>query len=275
MAQASPLGLEYTMRLFWQLIKLGFQQQLSYRAANLAGLATNFFFGLLRASVMIALYNARAEVAGIPLQAAITYTALTQGIVAYLSLFYWGNVMLAVRSGDIASDLLKPMDYFAFWCAQDIGRAIAHFFLRGVTIMLAYAVFFKITLPQTFAQWLALGVALCLSLLVSFGWRFLINLTAFWTPDARGIGRVAFGLSWFLSGFLMPLRFFPNWFVTLCRLTPFPAMVNTVVEVYLGTLQGPALLAALGEQVLWAVLLFAICQFVMRAGVRRLVIQGG
>jgi ABC-2 type transport system permease protein len=263
------------MRLFWQLIKLGFQQQLSYRAANLAGLATNFFFGLLRASVMIALYGVRSEVAGIPLQAAVTYTALTQGIIAYLSLFHWWNVMLAVRSGDIASDLLKPMDYFAFWCAQDIGRAITHFFLRGVTIMLAYAVFFRITLPQTLAQWAALGVALLLSLLVSFGWRFLINLTAFWTPDARGIGRIAFSLSWFLSGFLMPLRFFPDWFVALCRLTPFPVMVNTVVEVYLGTLQGPALLAALGEQLLWAVGLFAVCQLVMRAGVRRLVIQGG
>jgi len=263
------------MRLFWQLIKLGFQQQFSYRVANLAGLMTNFFFGMLRASVMMALYNHRAEIAGISQQDAITYTALTQAIIAYLSLFHWWNVMLAVRSGDVASDLLKPMDYFTFWWAQDIGRAIAHLLLRGVTIMLAYAVFFKITLPRTLAQWLTLGVALFLGLAVSFGWRFLINLTAFWTPDARGIGRIAFSLSWFLSGFMMPLRFFPDWFVTLCRLTPFPAMVNTVVEVYLGVIQGPALLVALGEQLLWAVLLFLACQLVMRAGVSKLVIQGG
>ena len=35
------------MRLFWELIRLSFRLQLTYRAANLAGLATNFFFGLL------------------------------------------------------------------------------------------------------------------------------------------------------------------------------------------------------------------------------------
>ena len=33
------------------------QRQLTYRAATLAGLATNFFFGLLRAAVLVALYR--------------------------------------------------------------------------------------------------------------------------------------------------------------------------------------------------------------------------
>ena len=73
----------------------------------------------------------------------------------------------------------------------------------------------------------------------------------------------------------MPLRFFPDWFVTLCRLTPFPAMVNTPIEVYLGTLEGGALWLALGQQALWAALLFIVCQLLMRVGVRKLVIQGG
>ncbi|MBW8012786.1 MAG: hypothetical protein FVQ83_16330 [Chloroflexi bacterium] len=41
------------MRLFLELTKRSFQRQLSYRAAAIAGLATNFFFGLLRAAVLI------------------------------------------------------------------------------------------------------------------------------------------------------------------------------------------------------------------------------
>ncbi len=263
------------MRLFWKLIQLAFQRQLAYRGANWAGLATNFFFGLLRASLMIALYHARTEVAGVSLQEAITFTGLTQAVIAYLHLFGWWEVMLAVYNGDIASDMLKPFDYITFWLAQDVGRAIAHLLVRGVTILAAYALFFPITWPRTLWQWATLVVALTLSLLVSFAWRFLINLAAFWTPDARGIGRVGFGLSWFLSGFLMPLRFFPDWFVRLCNLTPFPSMVNTVTEVYLGVITGPALINALGRQLLWAIILFVACRLVMRAGVRRLVIQGG
>jgi len=263
------------MRLFYELLKLSFRLQLTYRTANLAGLATNFFFGLLRAAVLVALYGTSHEVAGFSLPDAITYTGLSQATIACLSFFGWWEVMHSVYSGDVASDLLKPMNYFTFWLAQDLGRAVASLLVRGLTIMVAYALVFDIALPHSGWQWLAVGMALTLSLLVSFSYRFLINLAAFWTPDARGVGRFAFSLSWFLSGFLMPLRFFPNWFVRLCNLTPFPSMVNTVVEVYLGALTGSELIQALGTQLLWIGLLFVVCQLVLRAGVRKLVIQGG
>jgi ABC-2 type transport system permease protein len=263
------------MRLFWELVKLSFRLQLTYRTANLAGLATNFFFGLLRAAVLVALYGTSREVAGLSLTDAVTYTGLTQGTIACLSFFGWWDVMQSVYNGDIGSDLLKPMNYFAFWLARDLGRAIASFFVRGLAIMLAYALVFDITVPRSVGQWLAVGLALTLSMLVSFSWRFLVNLAAFWTPDARGVGRLAFALSWFLSGFLMPLRFFPDWFVRWCNLTPFPSMINVVVEVYLGVLSDSELLQALGTQLAWIGLLFAAGQLVLRAGVRKLVIQGG
>jgi ABC-type uncharacterized transport system permease subunit len=51
--------------------------------------------------------------------------------------------------------------------------------------------------------------------------------------------------------------------------------VNTVVEVYLGLLQGPALLQALAVQLAWAAALVLLCSLVLRAGLGRLVIQGG
>ena len=263
------------MRLFLALTKLSFRRQLTYRTANLAGLATNLFFGLLRASVLIALYDARTEVAGLSLADAVTYTGISQAAIACLSFFGWSEVMQSVYSGDVASDLLKPMGYFSFWLAKDLGRAIASFLVRSLTLMLAYALAYDITLPRNAGQWLAVAVTLLLSMLVSFSWRFLTNLAAFWTPDARGIIRFVFIFSWFLSGFLMPLRLFPGWFARLCYLTPFPSMINTLVEVYLNKLTGPALLQALGTQLAWIVLLFAVGQLVLRAGVRRLVIQGG
>ena len=263
------------MRLFYELVKTSFRQQLTYRTANLAGLTTNFFFGLLRAAVLVALYGTAREVAGLALADVIAYTGLTQAVIAFLSFFGWWEVMQSVYSSDISSDLLKPVRFYTLWLAKDLGRALACLLVRGLTIMAAYVLIFKITYPTSGGQWLALGAALILSMLVSFSWRFLVNLAAFWTPDALGIGRFAFTLSWFMSGFLMPLRFFPDWFVTLCKLTPFPATVNTVVEVYLGVVTGPALLQALGFQLVWFLILFTACQLVLRVGVRKLVIQGG
>ncbi len=263
------------LRLLWELVRRSFQRQLTYRTATLAGLATNFFFGLLRVAVMVALYGARTEVAGMDLADAITYTGLAQAVITYLSIFGWYDLMRSVSSGEVAADLLRPLSYFRYWLALDLGRAVTAFLLRGVTIMLFYALVFDITVPHGFVQWGALLVTLLLSWLLSFAWRFLVNLTAFWTPNAIGVGRFAFGIAWVLSGFFMPLRFFPDWFQTLCHLTPFPSMVNTTIEIYLGLLTGGALVWALAVQLFWIVVLIVICQLTLRAGVRKLVIQGG
>jgi ABC-2 type transport system permease protein len=263
------------MRLYLELVKLSFQRTLTYRAATLAGLATNLFFGLLRAAVMVALYGARTDVSGVSLQGAITFTGISQAIIAYLSLFSWFEVMNEINSGDIGAELLRPFSLFGFWMARDAGRALSNLLLRGVALVVAYALLFHITFPASVQQWAALALALVLAWMVSFAWRFLVNLAAFWSTEARGIARFAFALAMFLSGFLMPLRFFPDWFVTLCNLTPFPAMVNTVIEVYLGVLSGPALLQALAMQVAWFLVLAGLGHLLMRAGVRRLVIQGG
>lgn len=262
-------------RLFWELARRSFQRQMTYRAATLAGLATNIFFGLLRVSVMMALYGERTTVAGLDLQAAITYTGLGQAVIAFLSIFGWYDLMRSVSSGEVAADLLKPLGYFRFWLALDLGRALVAFLLRGVTIMLLYALFFDIVVPAKLGQWTALIIALVLSWLLSFAWRFLVNLAAFWTPNAIGVGRFAFGIAWVLSGFYMPLRFFPTWFQNFCHLTPFPSMVNTTIEIYLGLLTGGELVQALVVQVLWIALLSAACHLTLRAGIQKLVIQGG
>jgi ABC-2 type transport system permease protein len=175
----------------------------------------------------------------------------------------------------VSADLLKPIGYFRFWLAQDLGRATAQLALRGLPLLAAYAFLFHITTPGPVVQWLALLLSLGLAWLVSFSWRFLVNLAAFWIPNAVGIGRFVFLTAYFLSGFLMPLRFFPEWFSRLCYLTPFPQVVNTVVETYLGVLSGPEQIGALLGQLAWAAVLIAAGQIVLRAGVRRLVILGG
>lgn len=263
------------MRLFWELARLAFQRQLTYRAATLAGLATNLFFGLLRLTVLLALYGSRSEVAGYSIQDAITYTGLTQASIAYLSIFGWYELMNSVYSGEISADLLKPLSYFRMWLARDFGRCAAALLLRGVTLMLVYALFVRITLPHSAIQWLAFLLSMILGWLLGFSWRFLVNLAAFWSPDAKGFGRFAFGLPWVLSGFYLPLRFFPDWFITLSHFTPFPSMVNTSVEIYLGVSSGSAMLQALLMQLFWIALLIALCQWILRSGVRQLVIQGG
>ena len=65
------------MRLYFELAKKSFQRQVVYRTATLAGLITNLFFGVLRASILIAVFNAQTTpVANYSVQDTITYSGL-------------------------------------------------------------------------------------------------------------------------------------------------------------------------------------------------------
>jgi ABC-2 type transport system permease protein len=263
------------MRTFLALTRLAAQRQFTYRAAAIAGLATNFFFGLLRAAVMVALYGSMTEVNGLTLQDAITFTGLSQAGIAYLSLFGWVEIVRSVYSGQVGADLLKPMSYFGWWMAQDLGRSAVNLVVRGFPIMLFYALVFDLTVPGSAGQWTALALSIFLAWMTSYAWRFLINLSAFWSPNAIGFCRLFYSISWFMSGFFMPLSFFPDWFQRLCYLTPFPQMINTPIEIFLGQLGPAETIQALTTQASWIIALFIMGQLALAAGVRRLVIQGG
>jgi ABC-2 type transport system permease protein len=262
-------------RLFFEIARRSFARALAYRGAALAGLVTNVFFGWLRLSVLLALFGAREQVQGFSVADAVTYTGLAQALLAVLSIFGWYELMNTVHRGEIASDLLRPMDLFLFYLAQDAGRAVVQVLLRAVPILLLYAAFFGLELPRGPWHWLAVVSSLLLAWLCGFAFRFLVNLSAFWSPDARGIGRLLFTLMMFATGFLMPLRFFPDWLQTALAWTPFPSMLNTVVEVWLGVTPLPDAPRALMVQLIWSLALVALCYVGLARGTKRLVILGG
>jgi ABC-2 type transport system permease protein len=271
----AQINLGSNMRLYWELTWRAFQRQLTYRTAAFAGLATNFFFGLIRAAVMVALYQERQEIAGVTLVQAVTFTGLSQALIGTMSFFGWYELMDNVYSGGIGADLLKPMNLYVYWLARDVGRSIALFFLRSLPILVAYKIFLDVITPNSVVQWGAVIIGSLMAWLVSFSYRFALNLASFWTTNAVGVARFGFMLTWFLSGFMFPLRYFPDWFIKISRLTPFPHMINSLVEVYLGVINGMEIVYTIALQTLWFIILFAIGQLLFRIGIKRLVIVGG
>jgi ABC-2 type transport system permease protein len=263
------------MSPFLATIRTSFRRQLTYRAANISGLLTNLMFAFFRASVLIALFNEREAVNGLTVQGAVTYAGLTQTLIGYLSFFHWFDMMQTVYDGQIGADLLRPLNFFTYWLGIDIGRAFGALLIRSLPLFLVFALFYNITLPGSFLQWLAFILSIFFALLISFSWRFMVNLAAFWTPNALGIGRFVFGMSWTFSGFFLPLALFPRWLAQFARLTPFGAGVYIPIEIFLGLITGKELLQGILIQVFWIILLLLLDQWILSRGVRKLVIQGG
>ncbi|WP_230294803.1 ABC-2 family transporter protein [Deinococcus sp. 6GRE01] len=263
------------LALPWAVARLGFRRQFAYPQAALWGLITNSFFGLLRVAVLAALFGTRPQVAGYSLGDAITYTGLTQAFIMAFSLFGWFDFMRAVHRGEVTSDLLRPASLLGFWAAQDAGRALGQFVLRGLPMGLIFWLIWGLSWPPGPLAWAQVILSVLLAWALGFLFRFLVNCAAFWSPDAVGFGRFAWAVLGLGCGFLMPLAFFPEGFRAALAWTPFPGMLNTTLELWVGVTTGGAAWAALGAQLGWTVALLLACQFTLRAGLRRLEVAGG
>jgi ABC-2 type transport system permease protein len=263
------------MRLYFEVAKRSFQRQTAYRAANWAGFATNTFFGCLRAYVFVALFAVRPEVVGYRLEDALGYVWLTQALLMYTYIWGWWEVANSIRTGQIATDLAKPFDYYGFWLSQDAGRALYHLLFRGIPTYLAGVALFGVGIPTSAATWLWFLASLACAELVSFAFRFLVNLSTFWLLDYRGVGTVAGIFSTFFSGMLIPNAFFPDWLRAISDMLPFQGMLYLPSSVFLGKLAGPDLAWALGQQLLWFLGLMVLGRGLLGLATRRLVVQGG
>jgi ABC-2 type transport system permease protein len=262
---------------------MAFRRQLAYRTANLAGLCTNAFFGLLRASLFIALFTSSSNtqqpttISGYDLQMAASYTWVTQALIMVVNLWNWWDIEATIRTGDVVTDLARPFSYLGYWLARDYGRAAYFALFRGLPGLLFGQLTFQggLRWPDAPSAWLLLLGSLSLAVTVSFAWRFLLNVSAFWTTDARGAGNAFGALVMFLGGFVVPLRFFPDWLQPLLFSLPFAGIIQIPTDIFIGRLSGASALEALATQALWALAMLGLAQLLVVFAVRRVSVQGG
>lgn len=263
------------MAVYLAIAVKAFQKHLTYRAANLAGILTNSFFGAVYVAVYVALFQGRSAVGELDVRDTVTYIILTQSLLMAMSAFGNRELSEAIIRGQIAADLSRPVDFYFYWAALDLGRAVYYLIFRGVPTFAIGLLLFQPRLPAGPAA--AAGFLLCAltGMMVSYAFRFIPNCLAFWATDARGILYLVNTLILFFSGFIVPVDFFPAGLRQLAQALPFAGLANLPVHVYLGKLTPAGLATALTVQAGWVILLAIAGRLVLRRVVRRLTVYGG
>lgn len=263
------------MRLYWEVARRGFRRFATYRGATFAGVFTNTVFGFLKAYVLLALYEHQREIGGFDARDAVTFIFVSQGFLATVGAFGSLEIAERIKTGDIVSDLYRPIDFQNYWLAQDMGRAGFHAIFRGIPPFVIGAFVFDLVLPTSPVVIAAFLVGLALAAVLSFAVRFIVSLTAFWLIDERGAVQITGLVALFMSGFVVPVNFFPGWLADVARVLPWAAYVQLPIEVFLGKHHGADLAAVLALQVAWTVALLAAGRLVLAAATRKVVVQGG
>lgn len=263
------------MRLYVEVARTTRRRLSTYRGATFAGIVTNSVFGFVHAYVLLAVFRQRPDIGGFDATDAVTFTFVTQGLLMVVGIFGTTEQSERIHTGEVAMDLARPYDYQAWWAAVAYGRAAFHILAGAVPPFLLGAVILPVRLPQDPATWVLFTASVAAAVGLAFAYGFIVELSAFWLIEIRGLQQFAWLVAQFLSGVYVPLVLFPDWIEDATRLLPFAGMIQLPIEVFLGKHDGVDLATVFATQFAWTAVLVVAGRLMLRRAVRKVEVQGG
>ena len=125
------------MNKYLSFFRLRFVNSLQYRSAAFAGIATQFFWGLMELLLFSAFYRA-GDTAALPMRfdQLASYIWLQQAFMTLLFLWFLDNEIFEnIRTGNIAYELARPMDLYNMWFVKNAAARLSRAVLRCLPIL--------------------------------------------------------------------------------------------------------------------------------------------
>jgi len=251
--------MNWTLRKWWAVFSIYFQDGIAYRASGLIWVTVD-----VATAVTMPLVWARASRTG-----PIGGFTSSDFILYYLCMLFLGSFVtshimwelaMEIKEGQFSTMLLRPMSFYQL----NFFRNLSWRFIRPVLfapffILLLYAYRGFLVHATIHLGW-QFWASLVLGHLVSFAFVMMMAMLALFTQEVTSIFELYYIPMLFLSGQLFPIAMLPVWASKLARLFPFYFTTGAPTEILIGRVSGSAVYSALGMQVLW----IAICYLLSR-----------
>jgi len=267
------------MITYLALTKMRFINGLQYRAAALAGIATQFGFGFMFISMYLAFYRTNPDAFPMEITQVVSYIWIQQAFLAlFVVWFFESDIFSTIINGEIAYDLARPVDLYGKWFCQCTARRLSSAVLRCFPILIVGFLLpypYKLQLPPDIMQLLMFVLSSILALLVVMSFSMFIYISTFYTMSPRGALIISAAFADFMGGHIIPLPFFPDGFRQIAMLLPFAAMQNMPLRIYSGNIAGVDAVIGILFQICWFAVLFLLGKIWMKKTLKKVVIQGG
>ena len=267
------------MKKYISFFRMRFHMGLQYRTAAIAGMTTQFVWGLMEILVFRAFYASDPAAFPMSFEATASYIWLQQAFLAIFAAWLLEpEIFDCIADGNVAYELCRPVNIYDMWFARSMASRLSRVALRCVPILLAAPLLPKpygISLPPSAGQFCVFLLTLVLSFLVSISFYMLIYVLTFYTVSPLGLRLMVGSVVEFLSGGGIPLPFFPEKIQRFLEILPFASMQNVPLRVYSGSMTPEQTQRAILLQLFWLFLLVIVGRHLCARAVRRVALQGG
>jgi len=253
------------------------QTVLQYRVGFLMMIVTNVFLILAKYFLWQAMYSAegKLQIAGFSLDEMVLYVLVSSLVYLLIQTNIEHEIAREVMQGEIAVNLIRPVNYLLQKFFISLAYFITNFLFVVVPLILLATIFFPFGSILSY-HWIPLSVGILLAFVINFFFSAFSGLIAFWTTNTWGFQMLKLSLISFLSGWIIPLDFFPEYLAKIASILPFKSLVYDPVMIFLGKAGDfNAVAILLLKQGIWLALFSAFGLLMWNRGIRKISILGG
>ena len=268
------------MSKYWHVLKIGLQNNLTYRVNFLA----RALFGLIPLIAILQVW--RTIYAGKPAGGMVSDYALAQMISYYLLVAVvdslsavneddW-QIAADIKDGNISQFLLKPIDYLSYRVCLFFAGRIGYLGIAAIPLgLFILSLHEYFVLPPSWGTFAVFLFSVALTALLQFFLSYTMALLAFWVLEVSTFIFVLYAFEYIASGHLFPLDILPPMLAKVLFYTPFPYQLYFPISVYLGRTTGAELWRGLAIQLGWVICGYLLARFVWHRGIKRYEAVGG
>jgi ABC-2 type transport system permease protein len=262
------------MNAYVHFAKKSFRRKAVYRLEYFLGLFNAILTLFIGAAIWSAIYMKGGSINGIEKHQMITYAVLGMIMRTLLSMNEF-VIDGKIRSGEIATDLLRPLHFPKYLFAIVLGEVGFNLWTKVLPVVILAVIVFRLDPPASAEMALLFAVSLMLGYLTLYCLNFIFWLMSFWIHHTWSMITIKNALLLLFSGATIPLWFLPSSLERVLRILPFRHIYFTPLSIYLGQSSTGEALMTIIQEIIWIIVLHLLGRILWIRAQRKITIQGG
>lgn len=268
------------MNSYFHYFKLRIITNIQYRAAALAGISTQVFFGFMYIMFYIALYESNIGVdSPMSLEHVITYMWLGQAFFCFrVPIFKDKELLNMIKNGNLAYEIVRPQNFYLKYFIKMYTNRLVTVILRLIPIIMLGIVLpkpYNLGAPASISAFILFLFLLLLTSILITALDMLVHLITMFLLDSRGVFSFYSVICETFQGGIVPLPFLPGYLRVFAYILPFRFLSDFPYRIYMGDINITSGINLLYINILWIIAIILIGYKVSKIALKKAVIQGG
>ena len=266
---------EINVRKYLYILKTQIIKSMTYEFSVYGNIIMQTIIMITSAYFWKALYKDRGSVGGVDADSMLTYIIVSSMLSVLLITNVEKRIEMSVRKGTVATDMMRPVDLFGMYFAEDLGGVIALVFQNMLPILVIGTFLIKVPVMADVSALPLFVIAVLESFLINWLIAALFGMIAFKAGSIDALIQVKKHLIRLLSGSIIPIWFFPAGVSKVVSSLPFVYIYQLPLSIYIGKGDRAEQMRQMLIQSLWLVILLSAFFFAKDRVTRKVMVQGG